>query len=88
MSTSLPVTGDQQDTIKIYGAFSQVTTDLQAARNDLAVAMRNYAMNETPENKLAMQDAQAKVHGLEQEYRDAHRLLQEYVCSKQKAKRS
>lgn len=87
MNTSTPPASgpdDQQDTIKVYGSLSQIDTDLGAARNALAIAMRDYAMSQTPELKTAMIQAQAEVHRLEQEYKESRQLLQEYICAKQK----
>jgi len=80
MSTS----SDLPDTIKIYGTAANLDTDLQQARNALAMAMRDYALDQgNDQKKKAMLQAQKEVHRLEREYEDARQLLLAHVCAKQ-----
>jgi len=72
------------DTIKIYGSVATMDTDLQKARNALALAMRDYDLDQTNiEKKTAMLAAQKEVQRLEQEYEAARQLLLQHVCAKQ-----
>jgi len=72
------------DTIKIYGSVATMDTDLQKDRNALALAMRDYALDQTNiEKKTAMLAAQKEVQRLEQEYEAARQLLLQHVCAKQ-----
>ena len=78
---------EQDTTIKSRGPLSKVGTDLQAARNEFAVAMRKYFATQTKEARDAMDTAQAKVFQLEDVYRDGYWKLLEHACSKQGWKR-
>lgn len=70
-------------TIKSKNPMAAKLTDLQKARNELAVAIKKYTSTQTAAAREAMQIAQAKVFQLEDEYRNAYFLLLQHECGKQ-----
>ena len=74
---------EQNTTIKSRGPLSQVGTDLQIARNEFAVAMKNYFATQTREARDAMDAAREKVFQVEDQYREGYWKRLEYICSKQ-----
>jgi len=76
----------QTDTQKVYASMANSDTELQEARNDLAIAMRNYAVDQTRANKSIMIQAQDKVHRLEHEYREARLFVLQHISNKQTTK--
>ena len=78
----------QNTTIKSRSALAAVPTDLQNARNRLAIAIKNHTGTPNPETLQEVEEAQAEVFRLEDQYREGYRLLLAHECAKQDGGRS